>query len=58
MELNVNTITTLLTTVGFPIFCCIILFKMLMKQIEESKALKESIDNNTAIIARLLDKLE
>lgn len=41
----------LITNVGFPIFCCICLFK-------QNRELRESIDALKGVLQKALDKLE
>ena len=51
----VNTILTGISTVGFPIVMCLIIFYQNEKTIE---ALKTTIDNNTSIIKALVAKID
>lgn len=59
--MDIQTITTVITTVGFPIAVCIICFWYINKQTEthkeETKALTDAVNNNNALLQRLLDKL-
>lgn len=54
-------ITTIISTVGFPIAMCLLLFWYMAKQNdehkEESDKLKESIDGLTLVITKLYEKL-
>ena len=56
-----NAVIQLISTLGFPIVCCITLFWYMIKQRdmhkEEINELKKSIDNNTIILTRLYEKL-
>lgn len=56
-----NAVIQLISTLGFPIVCCIALFWYMVKQRdlhkEEINELKKSIDNNTIILSRLYEKL-
>lgn len=56
-----NAVIQLISTLGFPIVCCIALFCYMVKQRdlhkEEINELKKSIDNNTNILTRLYEKL-
>ncbi len=56
-----NAVIQLISTLGFPIVCCIALFWYMVKQRdlhkEEINELKKSIDNNTLILTRLYEKL-
>lgn len=51
----VNTILTGISTVGFPIVMCLIIFYQNEKTIE---TLKTTIDNNTSIIKALVTKID
>ena len=59
--MDIQTITTVITTVGFPICVCIICFwyinKMTEMHKEETKALTDAVNNNNTLLQRLLDKL-
>lgn len=54
-------ILTAISTVGFPIVCCIVIYKTMIdnmkSHVEETNKLRESIDANTAIIQRLFDRM-
>lgn len=56
-----NAVIQLISTLGFPVVCCIALFWYMVKQRdlhkEEINELKKSIDNNTIILTRLYEKL-
>ena len=71
--MDTQAITTLISSLGFPIFCCLVLGFWIKTQTEtfnnqleetrkdhkeEIKSLKESLDNNTIALTKLLDKLE
>ena len=45
--MNVNDITTAISSIGFPIVCCIVMFKYLEKERESHKA---EIDNMTSAL--------
>ena len=51
----VNVILTGISTVGFPIVMCLIIFYQNEKTIE---TLKTTIDNNTSIIKELIAKID
>lgn len=51
----VNTILTGISTVGFPIIMCLIIFYQNEKTIE---TLKATIDKNTSIIKELVAKID
>lgn len=54
--------TQLISTLGFPIVCCIFLFKqnidIMNKHDTEIKSLMEALNNNTIAITRLCDKIK
>lgn len=52
---TVNAILTGISTVGFPIVMCLIIFYQNEKTIE---TLKTTIDNNTSIIKELIAKID
>ena len=52
--MDVNTITSIISSVGFPIAACVGLFWYMTKQNEE---LKKAIDNNTLILTKLCERL-
>lgn len=60
--MNINDLLTAISTVGFPIVCCLLLFYRMSKTEEHHKEeilqLKESIDNNTIITNKTLQALE
>ena len=59
--MNVNDILTIISNVGFPISVCLILFFYIYKKQEKTDdtiaKLTETINNNTAVIQHLIDKL-
>lgn len=60
--MDVQTITTLIGSLGFPIAACIACFSMLNKEREEHKQemakVTEAINNNTIALEALKGKLE
>lgn len=52
---TINAILTGISTVGFPIVMCLIIFYQNEKTID---ALKTTIDNNTSIIKELIAKID
>ena len=58
---TVNTIATMISTVGFPIVCCGALFWFVNKQNETHKeemdAIRQSLDSNTTILTKLYERL-
>lgn len=59
--MDVQTITTIISTVGFPIAVCLVCFWYINKQNEQHKAetdkLAEALNNNTIVMQKLVDKL-
>ena len=59
--MDVNSILTIISTVGFPISVCLILFFYIYKKQEKTDdtiaKLTEAINNNTAVIQSLIIKL-
>ena len=60
--MDAQAITNIITTIGFPIAVCLICFWYINKIQESHKAeidkLSESLNNNTLVMQKLLDKLE
>lgn len=60
--MDAQTITNIITTIGFPIAVCLICFWYINKIQESHKSeidkLSESLNNNTLVMQKLLDKLE
>lgn len=60
--MDVNVITSLIGSLGFPIACCIALFwymtKMAKQHKEEMDKMSEAINNNTNVMNRLIEKIE
>ncbi|MBR4891347.1 MAG: hypothetical protein IKU15_08695 [Clostridia bacterium] len=70
--MDFQTILQAISAVGFPIVFCIIVYKTMIDSVklfntqlnemmrahaEESKSMQKSLDDNTAVIQRLLDKI-
>ena len=59
--MDANAIITIISTVGFPICVCLILFAYIYNKQEKTDdtiaKLTETINNNTAVIQHLIDKL-
>ena len=57
-----DTFATIVSSVGFPVVFCFVLYRTLIEQNKEHKAeadkLTEAIHNNTLVIQKLVDKLE
>ena len=60
--MDINAIVSAIGSLGFPIVACVALFWQNWKQSEQHKAetdkLSESLNNNTLVMQKLLDKLE
>ena len=60
--MDVQTITTLISSVGFPIVACIIMWKTLVDNAaahkEEMDAMRESLNQNTVVLAELKQMLQ
>ena len=59
--MDINTITTLISSVGFPIACCIYLIysnnKTAEKHAEEVEKLRVTVENNTKVMLKLCSKM-
>lgn len=59
--MDVNTITTLISSMGFPIACCIYLIysnnKTAEKHAEEVEKLRVTVENNTKVMLKLCSKM-
>lgn len=60
--MDVNVITTIISTVGFPIAMCIYMVYTLQKMNENHKTeidnLRTTIENNTVAVVKLVEKLD
>jgi hypothetical protein len=60
--MDIQVITSLIGSLGFPIVCCVALFVQLQKSGERHKEeiakLSEAINNNTSVMTELINKLE
>lgn len=60
--MDVNGISTIISTVGFPIAMCIYMIYVIQKMNESHKAeideLRTTIENNTVAVVKLVEKLE
>jgi len=60
--MDVNTITSVISTVGFPIVCCIAMFLQLREtekqHAETEEQLRTALENNTLALQKLCDKME
>lgn len=59
--MNANTIVQLISSLGFPIVCCIALFWRMIKSDENHKTeidkLTDALNNNTLVLQQLSDLL-
>lgn len=59
--MDVSTITSLISSVGFPIACCIYLIysnnKTAEKHAEEVEKLRVTVENNTKVMLKLCNKM-
>jgi hypothetical protein len=59
--MDTNVVVQLISSLGFPIACCIAMFwqnnKLNENHKEETSKLNEAINNNTLALNRLIDKL-
>ena len=53
--MDLNTIIQMVSSVGFPIVCVFVMFKLYR---EELIKMHEAIDNNTRVIQTLIDKID
>lgn len=60
--MDIQTITTLIGSLGFPIVCCVAMFLQLNKTSEMHKEeidkLSEAVNNNTNVMNQLISKLD
>lgn len=60
--MNIDDIVTLISGVGFPIVCCLIMmwltYKLNQSFKEEVNALTKTLNENTIALTKILDKLE
>lgn len=60
--MDVDTITTLISSLGFPIVVCVALGWYIVYRDKQTNAeiesLKETIENNTLVIQKLTDKID
>ena len=59
--MDIQTVTTIISSLGFPIAVCLICFWYINKREEANKAevdkLAEAVHNNTLVMQRLVDRL-
>ena len=60
--MDLEQIVSLITTLGFPIFCCLIMWKQMLtmqaQHKEELSNVTAALNNNTLVIQQLVDKLD
>lgn len=60
--MDINSFVQIISQVGFPIFCAIVMFVHLEKERtshkEESDKWVEALNNNTNVISKLIEKLD
>lgn len=60
--MDVNNLTPIVGTLGFPVVMCLMFFKYIKQMTEqhkqEVKELSEAVNNNTLVMQQLIDKLE
>jgi len=58
--MSFDNLLTLISSYGFPIVMCLVLFFYMQKKDENHKkeidSLKEAIDNNTQVLSKFIDK--
>ena len=54
-DMEIEGIITLITQAGFPVACCVVMWRYLTTVTTE---LRKSVDSNTRAIERLSDKIE
>lgn len=61
-DVETSSILEIISSVGFPIACCIAMFLQLSKITENHKnemsEMKNAIDNNTVALTKLIEKLK
>ena len=60
--MDLEQIVSLITTLGFPIVCCMIMWKQMLtmqaQHKEELANVTAALNNNTLVIQQLVDKLD
>lgn len=60
--MDIETVLTAISTVGFPIVCCIAMFWLMWSNqkahTDESSKLVETINNNTIALTKLVEQIE
>lgn len=58
---TVNTITQIVSTLGFPVAMCLALFWYMIQQrkqhVAESEKWQQALNNNTAVLTKIYEKL-
>lgn len=59
--MDAQAITTMITTVGFPIVMCLLMYKQMNdisdKHAQEMESMKDALNNNTLVLQKLTDAL-
>lgn len=53
--MDINEIVTLISTIGFPIVCCIFMWKYISTSMKE---FMKTVEENTRVTQKLCDKLD
>lgn len=60
--MDINAVTTAISTLGFPIVMCGVMFRYMIKEKdahkEEMNSVTEALNNNTIILQKLCDRLD
>lgn len=60
--MDINAVTTAISTLGFPIVMCGAMFRYMIKEKdahkEEMSSMTEALNNNTIILQKLCDRLD
>lgn len=60
--MDIQTISTIIGSLGFPIVCCIGMFYFLIKTAQQHKEeidkLSEAVNNNTNVISQLIARID
>lgn len=61
-SMNISEVTTMISTLGFPIVMCLLMYKnnieMADKHKQEMESVKDALNNNTIVLQKLIDKLD
>lgn len=60
--MEIETMTALIGQLGFPIaafcMCAFLLYQNMRQRVEDSKAWTKALENNTAVMERVVDRLD